>query len=286
MSMDKLKTLKAIIYQICDDSQYFKKSLKDKGISHVSIKLSYTEGSLGSAQDLVIDLSIKDIVETYAFFKRFISNLDSIDCFRLNNKYSDYIRSINIRKIINVYIPSPDESLVVNQLDNSDFLSEETISELDTIAIYAMSYSLFHEFGHVLYDNELPESEQIVKECKADEFAFRAIKAIPCTDNANLLGSMMGISYVMHKLKPEVELSDKKYPHSIERLFALLDFWSIADDSQYWNLAYQVVCIWSEKNSLPMTWIKQTSDLDKDRFMDTYLYIKDKKNKENATPTT
>ena len=62
--MDKLETLKAIIYQICDDSQYLKQSLRNKGISRVSIKLSYTEGSLGSAQDLVIDLSIKDIVGT------------------------------------------------------------------------------------------------------------------------------------------------------------------------------------------------------------------------------
>lgn len=280
MSMDKLETLKAIIYQICDDSQYLKKSLKDKGISHVSIKLSYTEGSLGSAQDLEIDLSIKDIVETYAFLKRFVSNRDSIDYFQLNNKYSDYISSMDIRTIIDVCIPSPYQSLIVEQLNRFGFLSGETISEPDTIAIYAMAYSLFHEFGHVLYDNDMPESEQIKKECKADEFAFRVLKAIPCVGNANLLGTMMGISYVMHKLKPEVELNDKKHPHSIERLFALLDFWSIADDSHYWNLAYQVVCIWSGENSLPMTWITPTSISEKDKFMDAYLYIKYQKNKE------
>ena len=90
----------------------------------------------------------------------------------------------------------------------------------------------------------------------------------------------MGISYVLNKLEPVVELKDKEHPHSIERLYILLKFWDIADDSPYWNLVNQVVRKWSNKYCLPITWIKPTSISDKDKFLDTYLYIKDQKNKE------
>lgn len=282
--MDKIEILKAIIYQLVDENKYLKDAVNNSGNTIVSIKIDSSGGCLGSSNSREVILGIKDVIETYIFIEEIKFDLCYSIPFQFNDKYLKYEGCRSIKNIIDVYITSPEVPLVAEQLNSSDFLSVETLSKLDTVVIYALAYSLFHEFGHILYDTKIPKSEQLKREYKADEFAFQTIKAIPHADNANLYGTIMGISYVLNKMAPEIELKDKEHPHSIERLYVLLDSWGISDDSKFWELAYLIICKWNEKYKL-MKCEKSFGSF-KENVRQAFTYIKELKNKYDVTSTT
>ena len=84
----------------------------------------------------------------------------------------------------------------------------------------------------------------------------------------------MGIAQMLMYRTPQQELDDKAHPHSIERLYSLLDNLGIKDDSNYWELACIIVSKWCEKNKMADTWTKKTSVTYKDKFIDAYTYFK------------
>lgn len=141
-----------------------------------------------------------------------------------------------------------------------------------------MSYTIYHEIGHVLYDRTMKKSSQIEKEHKADTFAFEAIKSMgnsnESTDSARFLGAFIGIAHILLIRTPQEEREDEEHPHTIERLYNLLNYWNIPDNSCYWELAYNIVCKWCHQNKLSMLWEKETSISPKDKFMDAYAHFR------------
>ena len=185
------------------------------------------------------------------------------------------MESYSIRNILNVNIPSPELSLVSDKLEKTDFLKDGKPLAFNSYAIYSLAYFLYHEIGHIVHDNYIDECWQKTREKAADYFAFEAIKNMNEIDeNKRLVGAIIGICQILFNRNPQEEEDDKDHSHSIERLFFLLDFWNIPDDSNYWKLAYKFICIWFEENNFRVTWERKTSKSFKDRFIDAYVYFR------------
>ena len=140
-----------------------------------------------------------------------------------------------------------------------------------------MAYSLFHEIGHIVNDRIIPETEQMQREIVADDFAFKAIKTV-CSNNEDisdawLKGVIIAIDQMLLYLPASQEIEDKDHPHSIERMYTLLSFWGNPKNC-FWELAYNMVCVWCKKNSLSITWEEENSLSFKDKFTDAYIHFR------------
>ena len=161
-------------------------------------------------------------------------------------------------------------------LEDSGFLSGKELSNVDKLVIFAFAYSLFHEIGHAIYNKQI--NNEMEREKIADQFSFEMGKALDENynkgNNCCLYGLFIGISQMLLTRNYQEEKDDVKHPHSIERIYNLLNFWRIQNESPLWKLAYKVVCEWSTKNSIHMCWEKETSKLYKDKFIDAYMYFR------------
>ena len=118
-----------------------------------------------------------------------------------------------------------------------------------------------------------------MRERTADFFAFEALKSICTNNNAlddlRLKGYIVAMAQMILYNSPEKDNNDKEHPNSVERLYHLLDFWNIQDDSCYWEVAYNVVYKWNQKYGLLVSsWEKETSTSYKDKFIDAYRYFR------------
>lgn len=280
--MEKFELLKAVIYQVICENKLVIDALErlnqEERLSNIDI--SYLKGSICISSTGTIKLSMPDIIGCYDLAINY--ELGSIEKFQFNPEYLKLGLCYQKSNGISINYASAEEEIVSEKLNNTDFLTkgkDVTIAKFETIAINAMAYMLYHEIGHIVYDGVMEDSCQIEKENKADEFAFEALKSM-CngnyeeTNNVKLLGAFIGIAHILLIRTPQEEREDEEHPHSIERLYALLDYWGISDDSCYWELAYKVVGEWSAKNNLDMAWEKETSTSCKDKFMDAYTHFR------------
>ena len=87
-------------------------------------------------------------------------------------------------------------------------------------------------------------------------------------------GIIIGIENILYKERLGYENKDASHPHGIERLYSLLDFWGISDDSYYWKLAYKILCKWCKNNNMTIDWEKKTSNTYKEKYFDAYIHFK------------
>ena len=279
--MKRTEILKTIIYQLIGENIFLLDSIngikRKENWNNLEIDIIHNRDSSGSHKDGKINLGIPDIVDSYKLSLEYSEIIANCENFHLETKYSDFGNNDSIRNKINVFIPSAEQTLIYNELENTDFLKGDKPSVCDTLAIYSLAYSLCHELGHVVHDYYIPNSEQLTRERIADTFAFEAIKYM-CgnkkEEQNRLIGAIIGISQVLFYGTPQAEMDDKVHPHSIDRLFCLLDFWGIPDDSDYWKFAHEVVSKWCKKNSLFITWERTASISPKDKFTDAYIHFR------------
>ena len=277
--MEQLEKFKTIIYQIIGDNKFILSALeliRERGDLLPSIEMSDMCSSAFIPDTNTIQVSIPDIIECYDLSKGCKINLTFR--FFFNSQYLNYnVRSEKCFGIsINMPLTKDESNHVEEMLYGSDFLQNEKTTQNDVVAIYSLAYSLFHEIGHALHDKYIAESKPLNRERSADAFAFEAVKSMCDIENINilLLGVFIGIIQVLDKRTPQKEIDDTKHPHSIERLYALLDSWRIPDNSYYWILAYKVILKWSNMNKIPIDWERENSKTYKDKFIDAYIHFR------------
>ena len=241
--MKQIELLRSVIYQIIGENRLLLDAIEfvtdNSNYYNVQIEIVYYRDFEGSSKDGKIIMGIPDIVDFYSVAKELFPCLLGNSNYVIETKYSD-------------------------------------LGNKDKIRIYALAYSLCHELGHVLHDRYIPLNEFNTRERAADYFAFEAIKHIASNNNSDsrLKGAIIGIAQMLLHRSPQEEVDDIKHPHSIERLYALLDFWGIEKDSPYWDLAYNIVIIWCSRNEKPVTWERTSSISPKDKFIDAYVHFR------------
>lgn len=277
--MEQLEKFKTIIYQIVGDNRFILAALESirlRGNLLPSIELSDMGGSVFMHDINTIQLSVPDIIECYDLSKGCDIDLNYKIIFNTQYSNSD-VRSEKCLGIsLNMPFATADCEVIEELFQKSDFLKWEKMAVCDVVAIYSLAYSLYHEIGHVLHDKYIGESKPLSRERAADAFAFEAVKSMCDIENIDilLLGVFIGIIHVLDKRTQEQEIDDTKHPHSIERLYALLDFWRIPDNSYYWLLAYKVILKWSNMNQIPISWERENSITYKDKFIDAYIHFR------------
>ena len=279
--MEKIEKLKLVLYQIVGENEFLLNAL-EVGLDQANVKLIvniiYNRCSLASFKDMTVCLGVPDIIDSFDLSNTFNLRLDADDKYIINPEYSNYCSKENVRGIVDINIPGADKELVDKLLTDSLFLNDDSLSQIDTISTFSLAYSLYHEVGHLVHDKEIDETQKVRREKEADLFAVKAIKSMCIEDHsmndARIKGAIMGIAQMLMYRTPQQELDDKAHPHSIERLYSLLDNLGIKDDSNYWELACIIVSKWCEKNKMADTWTKKTSVTYKDKFIDAYTYFK------------
>lgn len=276
--MEKIERVKSIIYQIVGENIFLLDNLallKNRDYPNLIVNIESDRGSDGSYNNGNINIGVLDIVDSYNL-SRELTNHSSFVNDNIN-KSNFFVSALNedIRYLVNVGIPGSDVNLATKQLEDSDFLKQDEFSINDQLSIYSLAYSIFHEIGHVIHDVYIPKSEAFTRERIADLFAFEAIKSLCKSDDAmsdvRLKGAIIGIGQMLMYLPSEIEKNEKEHPHSIERLYSLLDFWGIPYNSYYWEYAYKIVQKWTDKNHIPIIWERESSRLFKDKLTDAYI---------------
>lgn len=278
--MKQIKLFKSVIYQIIGENGFLLDAIEfiknNSSYNNVEIEIVYYRDFEGSSKDGKIIMGIPDIVDSYSVAKELFPNLSGNTSYVIEPKYLDFGNKDNIRNKVCVCLADAEKELVSNELGKSCFFQTEDLSIYDELAIYALAYSLCHELGHVLHDRYILRTEFNTRERAADYFAFEAIKHIASNNNSDsrLKGAIIGIAQMLLHRSFQEEVDDIKHPHSIERLYALLDFWGIEKDSPYWDLAYHIVIIWCNRNEKPVTWERTSSISPKDKFIDAYVHFR------------
>ena len=278
--MGQLDKLKTIVYQLIGENKFIVDALEYKILREnvlPSIELSDMRGSEYWPDNVyTIRLGVPDIIRSLKISKRW--TFDLVYRFKIINLYSEYeYRQKNCFGIIlNLPMGKDGQKIVEEQLKDSDFLKETKVTLCEVLTIYSFAYSLYHEMGHFLLDKFIPQTRPLCRECAADNFAFEALKSMKSTeeDEVLLLGAIIGIINVLDIRTPEEEKKDTKHPHSIERLYALLDYWKISDDSPCWRYSFDEVYNWCLKHNISITWMKETSITYKDKFTDAYSHFR------------
>lgn len=276
--MNKLEKINVITYQIVGENKYLMDALlriKQQGITKVIVNLKDEIGSLANKKTGDIILGIKDIIPVYSLTKHYSQIIYQKPKFIIEKKYSDFNDGCNIRDYIDVQCSSPERNMVLERLDSTDFLEEEVLSLYDIITVFSLLYSLAHEVGHIIYDDE--SKSQICSEKEADSFAFNSIKLMKkneAIDIPRFLGAFLGIAHVFIGRTQKEEIDDINHPHSIERIYALLDSLELEENSMFWGLAYNMVLKWHQKYGMPIDWENPLSHTYKDKMVDAFNYYK------------
>lgn len=161
--------------------------------------------------------------------------------------------------------------------DNVEFLNENTDSAAVTLTIKALAYTLYHEFGHVKYDDDsmLP----IEKERKADLFAMDVVKemcsnCIHLDQNPIFLGAFLENILTMSVSDPKEADISFSHPHPIERIIIFLEYFHIRESSYLWKYTYDELVKWINANNMSMIYERDSSITIKDKLMDAFCRFK------------
>lgn len=165
------------------------------------------------------------------------------------------------------------------ELDNIEFLEDDSIGSVGTLVIYALAFTIFHEFGHVKYDDD--SMLQIEKERTADLFAMGIAKEecvkypdIQIDKNPAFLGALLNVILILNVSDPKFVEIKESHPHPVERLYLLLEYFHIDEESYLWKYTYDMVANWLKEHHLSMTYEKDCSISIKDKLLDAYLRFK------------
>lgn len=273
--MEQFDKQKTILYQLIGENKFILDILdfvRQRGDILPSINLSEMKSGDYSSDTNIIQIGVPNIIECYELALKYNKNLTYK--LKFNDLYSNYDVRYKRCLGIELFIPEHQSMSIKEMVNDSAFLKMDDMSLFDVLGIYSLAYSLYHEIGHFILNRFIPETRPLCRECAADCFAFEALKSMKVTeeDEVLLLGAIIGITNMLRKPKEENE--DIEHPHSIERLYALLDFWRITDDSLYWKFSFDEVYKWCIKYHMPIFWIKETSITYKEKFIDAYSHYR------------
>lgn len=268
----KMERFKAVIsHIICENStirkviKYSANRLQNKFVVYINEE----ENSYGSKNDGEIRLGVGNIEKLYEICEKF--TLPS--CLEFNTD----------KKILNLIT---DDDLCIdiadlkgNTLNNTKFLNKDKIDSVDTLVINALAYTLYHEFGHVKYDND--NMHQIEKERTADDFAMTVLQD-SCSHDANIrleekpefIGAFLENIFILLVSKPKDAEITMSHPHPIERIYLFLEHFNIKNDSFLWEYTYDIIVKWANENHIAMTFEKDCSLSIKDKLLDAYHRFK------------
>lgn len=273
--MDQIHTLITLMYQLIGDNRFMidaMNSMIQRGDRLPSIELTYTAGSEYWHSTNIIIMGLSDVIDCYVYAQDF--NFQPTQIINVNSDYDKYSTKFEKCKGITINMPMTESECQITEKLFSDtyFLKEKEMSIYDALTVYSLAYSLYHEIGHAFHDKYIPEAEPIKREIAADTFAYEAVKSMCEIEDGDvlLLGTIIGVTHVFNKLRYDQEKDDDKHPYTIERLYQLLSFGGLNDNSPFWDLTYNVVKKWCEKNKLPMGWDNDNFKSNKDRFVEAY----------------
>lgn len=229
------------------------------------IWLKADNNSYGSPKDFLVILGIGHSETLLFICDRYIQT-HSIDC-NIDKKYFDFL----IYDDLDVDTWDIEEE----SLDNIALFNSKIIEENSILAINAIAFALYHEFGHVKYDDF--GKSPIEKEKRADLFAYEAVREKqshhPMIENEKspfFIGALLELVLILKVCDPLLTEVDASHPHPIERLYYLLEYFHIQEDSFLWEYVYDETVEWANDNHIAMTFVKDYSILAKDKFLDFY----------------
>ena len=265
---EKKDNLKAIVSHILRETPSVYDVIKNRACcpyTRFVVKISNDYDSYGSKSYCEVKLGLGNLTK--------LLNICNHFC-QLN------IIEHNIDNDILVYLP--DDEICIDcfdisevDLDNIEFLKDNSIDSVGTLAIYALAFTLFHELGHVKYDDD--SMLQIEKERTADIFALEVLcescsqkQNIRLEDNPKFLGAFLENILILLVSKPKDAEMATSHPHTIERIYLFLEYFHIKENSFLWKYAYDTMVEWANDNYIDMAFVKDSSISIKDKLLDFY----------------
>lgn len=267
----KKQKLKAVVnYIICQNAKIYSviKSTKDVRSGKFRIQLNEDNNSYGNKNDCHIIIGVGNLEKLFDICSSFCQTY-----------HVDY------RIDRNVFCLSIDDDLDIDvwdikeeHLDKFEFLDNKCIGGTDILVLNAFAFTLYHEFGHVKYDDcsKLP----IENEMRADLFAFEVVKdkcsnysEIDVCDSPFFIGALLELVLTLKVCDSLLMKDDASHPHPIKRLYRLMDFFHIKEDSYLWEYIYNIVVDWFNDNNVSM-FVKESSPSFKEKMLDTYHRLK------------
>lgn len=266
----KKEKLRAVLSHIICDTTCVLNVIKEiqTGFStKFRIEINNEDESMGSRSNHYVLIGLSGLSKMYdicnKFFSRYIFDYNTCR-----------IPVLHCDKDINIDIWDLDDSIFPDS-----FLDGENIGPVDSLVINAFAYTLYHEFGHVKYDED--SKPPMEKEWKADLFAMEVIKAdlsskpnVQIDKNPIFLGALFEFIHILN-ISSFYDLQvDMSHPHPIERLYLLLEYFHIENNSYLWEYVYDEISQWLNANHMLMTYEKFNSISIKDKFLDAYHRFK------------
>lgn len=142
-------------------------------------------------------------------------------------------------------------------LDGIKLFEEDTIDSAGILVINALTYTIYHEFGHIKYDED--DMKQIDKEKKADKFAMELVKG-KCIEYPLLqmdiapafLGALLDNILILYDSNPQKLEESTTHPHPIERIYYFLEYFDISEESYIWEYVYDMIIKWMNENHIAL----------------------------------
>lgn len=285
--MRKIDTLKNALYQLVGENSALVEKIKVVNAKYPQImEISISDDKTSSAwhDSNKIILGIKMLPQLYTICEKITNKFNITACMNIESKYSCY-GDESIRGLLSVYnneiTCTPPSQIIesINFLNENCKNQKKEFTAVDTLVLYSIEYSICHEVGHLLYDNEIQNS--IKKELRADEFAFQIAKnqyEVEMKNNTPIaysrkIGTLLGVSSVLFYRKQNEENDDKGHPHTIERMYSMLNNWQIGHDSLLWEIGCYLIEKWTGNNGIPLPWKNDDNSSFRDKFMCVYSRI-------------
>lgn len=266
----KKEQIKSIVSQLICDNPIIVAIVKDassKFQRKFTVQIKEDCNSWGSKDSIHIILGIGNLEKLFQMCKSFSQ------VYHLQYSSGNRILPLKTDGDLNIETYDVKESF----LDKIDFLNEDTFDAAGTLAINSLAFALYHEFGHVKYDDDY--ELQIEKERKADLFAMDVVKemcsdCIPLDRNPIFLGAYLENILMLSVCNPNEADILFSHPHPIERIIILLEYFHIEENSYLWKYAYDEITKWINANNMSMTYERYSSITIKDKLMDAFCRLK------------
>lgn len=287
--MNKIEIFKKALYQLVGSNQELTNKIKESNDEYDSIlELVISDDKSSSAWYKLnkIILGIKMLPRLYQLCEDISQKFDIKVCLGVDSKYSDYEHD-NIRELLSIYnneVTDTPPSLILGSIlflsgNCENKLEKVFYSAADTLVLFALDYSICHEVGHLLKDDE--SKSPIEKEQYADNFAFHLLKEMYQKEmhideglaNSRKIGTFLGIASVLYFRKPEEDNDDKGHPHTIERMYSMLNNWQVESNSLLWEIGCYIIGKWTDINGMLLPWDTDESLSYQDKFMCAYKRI-------------
>jgi len=269
---EKKDKLKAIVSHIICETPSVYNVIKNRECcsnTRFVVKISNDRNSYGSKSYREIKLGMGNLAKLCDICNQF--------CHLFQSEYYIDNNILNYHPNDEIYIDCHDIS--ERDLGNIEFLKKNSVDSVGTLAIYALTFTIFHEFGHVKHDDD--RMLQIEKERTADNFALEVLNEscsqeqnVRLEGNPKFLGAFLENILILLVSKPKDAEIAVSHPHPIERIYLFLEYFHIKEESFLWGYAYDTIVKWINDNNLAMTFVKDSSISIKDKMLDAYHRFK------------